>query len=506
MQVIDDTTAGLEKTTELLRHSLDGAYDAMYAASLDGKILWANRRAEELFGLNGARLEGESCFESIAPEDLDRARASFDLAARGDARGFEAQLVAGGTSARRVLVTNSPIYAAGTVAAVLGIVRDVTEERLATERMMRDDKLRALGQLAWGIAHNFNNSLTAVIGYTQLVLNRVSDDAIRRYLGTVEKSALDAAKMVERIQNFARQQKDDAMGQVDLNQTIRDALDLTRSRWRDDARAAGIAYDVIFRPADGVVTLCDQSAMREVFVDLIINSIDAMPEGGRLTITTSVEGNALFITFADTGSGMTDETRERLFEPFYTTKGAKGRGMGLAVTYGIIERHGGEIQVTSEPGHGATFAIKLSLSQEPDIEPECIPADYSVRPSSVLVVDDEAPVRVLLSEILRARGHRVLTAEDGLAGLRAVEQTRFDMVITDLSMPGADGWTVAGELRRRWPDTKLVILTGYGGFAELAVPGGDTSIVDALISKPFNVTEIDGTLNRLLARDEYEPW
>ncbi len=509
MQIVRDLTALSRPQSEsdiqsaTLRRSVDAAYDAMYAASLEGGLLWANTRATDLFGVEKEFLKGESHLKSIHPDDLDRAGEAFNLAASGEAQRFEARFLMPDGETRRILVTNSPIYAEGSLVAVLGIMRDVTEERQQAEQAMRSDKLRALGQLAWGVAHNFNNSLTAVLGYTQLVLNKITDPTIHRHLKTVEKAALDAAKMVQRIQNFARQGKDEAAGPADLNQTIRDALDLTRSRWRDDARAAGIAYDVIFRPEDGVIALCDQSAMREVFVSIIINAIEAMPGGGRLTITTVVEGDNLLIDFADTGSGMTGETRQRIFEPFYTTKGAKGQGMGLAATYGIVERHGGEIHVTSEPGQGSTFTLRLRRAPELEATQVYEEGDASVRSSSVLVVDDEDPIRVLLSDLLRARGHKVMTAEDGLAGLRAVERTRFDMVITDLSMPGADGWTVISETRRRWPDTKLVILTGYGGFAELAVPSGDTSVVDALISKPFNIAEIDLTINRLLARNEY---
>jgi PAS domain S-box-containing protein len=510
VQVIRDLTevrraeAEAERSNALLRDLVDEAYDAVYATNLDGEFMWANKRTAELFGLESSSLVGKSYFESIHTDDLARVRHAFELAASGEAQRFEAQFLTSDGNTRSALVTNSPIYAEGKVAGVLGIMRDVTDERLAAEHVMRSDKLRALGQLAWGVAHNFNNSLTAVLGYTQLVLNKVSDPVLQRNLKTVEKAALDAAKMVQRIQNFARQSKDETTGRVDLNQTIYDALDLTRSRWRDDARAAGIAFDVIFRPTDGAIALCDQSAMREVFVNLIINAIEAMPDGGRLTITTAVEGDELLITFADTGSGMTGEIRQRIFEPFYTTKGAKGEGMGLAVTYGTIDRLGGEINVTSESGAGATFILRLKRAPDPSQSRAEVFGDRVVRPSSVLVVDDEAPIRVLLSDILRARGHKVLTAEDGLAGLRAVEKMRFDMVITDLSMPGADGWSVVDETRKRWPGTKLVIVTGYGGFAELAMPGGDSSAVDALISKPFNVAEIDLTINRLLTADGFE--
>lgn len=504
MQLIRDLTvisrpeADAERETALLRHFVDAAYDAVYAASLRGRILWANNRATDFFGSARESLEGESYLNSIHTEDLDRVRAAFELAAGGEAQRYEARFLVKDRETRRILVTNSPIYADGSVVAVLGIMRDVTEERELAEQAMHSDKLRALGQLAWGVAHNFNNSLTAVLGYTQLVLNKISDPTIQRHLKTVEKAALDAARMVQRIQNFARQGKDDATVPADLNQTIREALDLTRSRWRDDARAAGIVYDVIFRPEGGVMASCDQSAMREVFVSIIINAIEAMPGGGRLTITTVGEGDHLLANFVDTGLGMTGETRQRIFEPFYTTKGAKVQGMGLAVTYGIVERHGGEIHVTSEPGRGSTFTIRLKRAPDPEAVRVRDDTELPARSSSVLVVDDEAPIRVLLSDILRARGHKVMTAEDGLQGLKAIEKTRFDLVITDLSMPGADGWSVIEETRRRWPDTKLVILTGYGGFAELAVPGGDTSVVDALISKPFNIAEIDLTINRLL--------
>lgn len=504
VQVLRDLTekrlaeAEAEKVSALLRNLADSAYDAVYATDHDGRFLWANKRASDLFGFDSNRLEGEFFLQSIHEGDLERVRASFVRTASGDADRFEARYITGDGSLRQVLVTHTPVYTDNKIVAVLGVVRDLTEERLEVEQLMRDDKLRALGQLASGVAHNFNNSLTAVLGYTQLVLGSASDPKIIRHLKTVETAALDAAKMVQRIQNFARQQQDEPSGPSDLNQIISDALDLTRSRWRDDARAAGIAYDIAFNPTQELIAMCDQSAMREVFVNIIINAMDAMTMGGRITITTAIEGDKAIIRFTDTGCGMTEQVRQRIFEPFYTTKGAKGYGMGLAVTYGIIERHGGSIQVASQAGHGSTFTIKLQLARTRQSDQDELLPDICPKEASILVVDDEAAIRALLRDILRARGHKVLVAEDGLAGLRAIESKRFDMVITDLSMPGVDGWTVASEARRRWPGTKLVIVTGYGGFAELEVPGGDTRSVDALISKPFNIAQIDATISKLL--------
>ena len=484
----------------LLRNLVDAAYDAMFATDLEGKFLWANRRAEDLFGVEAQSLNGASFFHAIHSDDVERVRAIFRAAANGEAQEYEVRYLTA-DDVRQVLITNSPVYANGEVITLLGIARDITADRLVAERTSRNDKLRALGQLASGVAHNFNNSLTAVIGYTQMALNKIRDPVLTRHLKTVETAALDAAKMVQRIQNFARQRQDEAMAPSDLNQILRDALDLTRSRWRDDARADGLEYDVLFRPTDRAIISCDQSAMREVFVNLIINALDAMPRGGRLTITTATENDAAIMTFSDTGCGMTDEIQQRIFEPFFTTKGTRGYGMGLSVTYGIIERHGGEIHVLSEPGEGSTFTIRLPIKREvtDDAGDDVAPfGKWNARTASVLVVDDEAPIRALLADLLRARGHKVLMAEDGLAGLRAVEGARFDLVITDISMPGVDGWAVVTEVRRRWPDTKLVIVTGYGGLVDQVVRGDESDLVDALISKPFNLAEIDSTINDLL--------
>ncbi|MEW6208791.1 MAG: ATP-binding protein [Acidobacteriota bacterium] len=510
VQVIRDLTemrraeAEAEKAGALIKDLVDEAYDAVYATDPEGRFLWANRRAMDLFAEEGHALEGELFLRAIHTDDLERVRKHFLDAACGQAQRYEARYLIPGGGVGHLLMTNSPIYEGEEVAAVLGIARDVTQERVATEHAMRNDKLRALGQLASGVAHNFNNSLTAVLGYTQMVMNKLDDPALKRHLKTVEMAALDATKMVQRIQTFARQRKDENWGPVELNTIVRDALDLTRSRWRDDARAAGIEYDIIFRPQEGTVVMCDQSAMREVFVNLTINALDAMPQGGRLTITTTVENDTVLVTFADTGCGIPDEIKQRIFEPFFTTKGAKGNGLGLAVSYGIVERHGGEIHVESEPGKGATFVLRMPIALDSQVLPSELSDAQTARQAFVLVVDDEVPIRALLANVLRARGHKVLMAEDGIAGLRAIEGSCFDLVITDISMPGLDGWTLVKEVRRRWPDTKVMVVTGYGEFVEVVVPGGDPSLADVFVAKPFDIADIDSKINDLLMGNGFD--
>lgn len=488
-----------ERASALLRNLVESTYDAIYATDLEGRFLWANLRAVELFGFDENSLKGEPFLHSVHPDDLEKVRSAFDAARRGTPQQCEARYVTS-QSVRYVLMTHSPVYVEGEIIAILGIARDVTEERLEAERAMRDDKLRALGQLASGIAHNFNNSLTAIIGYTQMALRNTKDPSVVSNLRTVEKAAMDAARMVQRIQDFARQRKDDSFCPSDVNQLIRDALDLTRSRWRDDAQAKGISYQIVFRPSDSVIVECDPSALREVFVNLILNALDAMASGGKLTITTAIDRGSAVITFADTGCGMTEEIRRRIFEPFFTTKGVHGYGMGLAVTYGIVERHGGNIEVESEPGRGSRFTLRLPLRQDLDKSArrlrELLEEEPRAKPAHILVVDDEAPIRAMLSDLLRLRGHKVLSVEDGLAGIRAIKDAPFDMIITDLSMPGADGWAVASEARARCPNAKLVVMTGYGDF--ISRDHAERLQVDALVPKPFTLAEIDSLINRLL--------
>jgi len=482
----------------MMEASFNAMNDGVAITDLDDRLIYANPSYLRIRHIDSINNDGQLLKHLLHPNN----QFSQCGSCRARAEGRSAVLIekSDEPNGRHLEVRVNPILDQENCrTGSVEVVRDITEERTAAEQSMRSDKLRALGQIAWGIAHNFNNSLTAILGYTQLVQGKIQDPALLRNLQTVEQAALDAAKMVQRIQNFARQSHDAVFGPADLNQMIRDALDLTRSKWRDDAHAAGISYDVRFDPSVEAATLCDQSAMREVFVNIIINAIEAMPTGGRLLITNAIEDEHLLITFSDTGTGMSGETRQRLFEPFYTTKGAKVQGMGLSASYGIIERHGGTITVNTESGKGTSFTIRLKCAPKTEASSQVLAGKIVVPPASVLIVDDEAPIRALLSDILRARGHAVTTAEDGLDGLRNVQKSKFDMVITDLSMPGADGWTVALEAKRRCAGTIIVILTGYGQSAERAVPGGDHSGVDAILSKPFKIAEIDQTLSHLLA-------
>ncbi|MFL6276452.1 MAG: PAS domain S-box protein [Blastocatellia bacterium] len=383
----------------------------------------------------------------------------------------------------------------------IALMRDVTEQQREQERALQADKLRALGQLASGVAHNFNNALAAVLGYTQLSLPKVKGTEVENHLRVVEQSAKDAARMVERIQNFARGgSRANNFLPLCVGDIVQDAIDITRPRWQHDAEARGVKYEVqLDWQADAAVLVNGEpSELREVFVNIIFNALDAMPQGGRLVVRATADDRYLILSFADTGSGISEEVKQRIFEPFFTTKGVSGLGMGLSETYRIIERHGGRIDVESQPRRGAAFTILLPIARLPKYETISTPTDAAVRSLDVLVIDDEEPVGTVLAALLTDMGHRVTVTASAEAGLRQVEQRTFDIVFTDLAMPKQDGIAAATAIKARQPQTRIVLMSGYGSERASERAAG-TDCIDATLNKPFRVFEIQAALRSLLS-------
>jgi nitrogen-specific signal transduction histidine kinase/CheY-like chemotaxis protein len=399
---------------------------------------------------------------------------------------------------RYARVDNSPLIVEGRTTGVLGIARDITEQKEERERAARADKLRALGQLASGVAHDFNNSLAAILGRAQLLRRQVSDPALVRNLDIIQTAAEDAAATVRRIQTFARKSPVKEFELLDVRSLLNDAVEITRTRWENEAQLRGLEYEVLLNAEAGQHTYGSASELREVFVNLIVNAVDAMPEGGRLEIGCQRHDQRLRLQFTDNGMGMPEDVRQKIFEPFFSTKGAHGTGLGLSVSYSIIERHGGSISVTSEAGNGTAFMIDL-----PEVRSEVSPVDVApiaeAMPSlNILVIDDEEAVRETLAEMLMASNHQVTLAENGQEAVEKVVGGNFDFVFTDLAMPEMDGWETARAIRKYQPEMIIVLVTGYG--ATTRPPEGEENLVDGIIGKPFDFTQVDSTLNSLWAR------
>lgn len=479
----------------LLKNIMESAREAIYALDREGNYKWCNQAMLDMTGYELDQIIGHHFLERTHEDDREMRRERFTAALLGEAQSFESRYIARDGSVRYAAVNSAPIVVDGQTTGVLGIAHDITEQKQERERAARADKLRALGQLASGVAHDFNNSLAAILGRAQLILRRVKDEELIRSLGIIVTAAEDAAATVRRIQTFARKSVEAELELLDVGGLLHDAIEITRTRWQNEARAAGLNVDVTLNAEEDLLTLGNASELREVFVNLIVNAVDAMPQGGSLTICCQRNGERLRLRFADTGTGMKEEVRERVFEPFYTTKGVLGTGLGLAVSYGIIERHQGLISVESKVGKGTTFDIDLPRAEATEPGQQENRPEAQMTSLSVLVVDDEQFVRETLAEMLVDLDHKVVTVDGGREAVEKVASGDFDLVFTDLAMPEMDGWETARAIRAQRPGLPVVLVTGYGATAR--PPSGELDLVAGIIGKPFDFEQVMGTIARV---------
>jgi signal transduction histidine kinase/ActR/RegA family two-component response regulator len=376
----------------------------------------------------------------------------------------------------------------------------IAEQERIREQYAQIEKLSALGELASGVAHDFNTTLAGILGRAQLLMRAHDPEKIRRGLEIIARAAEDGAHTVRRIQDFARQRRDHDFQPVSVDQLLLDVREITRPRWKDRAAAAGVQIKLDLLPRSSASVMGDGSELREVLVNMVFNAVDAMPGGGTLTLTSDEEDGRVVLSVSDTGTGMSPEVSAKVFDPFFTTKGKAGMGLGLSVSYGIIRRHEGAVEVESEVGHGTTFRILLpAAGSAPAPARDDIPARESApavgrvraagaRPIRILVAEDERDVRELLCEILRAEGHEVYPAASGVEALELFRASDFDAVFTDIGMPGMSGWELARAVRETDGSVPLAVITGWGdavGSAEQRA-----AHVDWVVTKPFDADRI----------------
>lgn len=480
----------------LLTNILESARESIFALDTLGYYQWCNEATAKMSGYKLEELVGQHYLDIVLPADRERIKEVFESALRGVPQTEEIRYTGRDGNLYYSLVDKAPLIVDGRTTGVLGIARDITEQKQERERAAQADKLRAMGQLASGVAHDFNNALAAILGRVQLVRRNVKDESLAHNLNIIQTAAEDAAATVRRIQTFARQSATEEFELLAVDSLLRDAAEITRTHWENEARARGLQYEVALELQPEVYTLGTASELREVFVNLIVNAVDAMPQGGRLSISCTKTEEHVRLLFKDTGTGMTEEVRARIFEPFYTTKGVHGTGLGLSVSYGIIERHHGRISAESEPGVGTTFEIALPFAAPTSQAAKTGESITRETASfSMLVIDDETFVRETLGEMLQVLSHKVVMAESGHKALQILATQSFDMIFTDLSMPEMDGWEVAREIRRRRLETPIVLVTGYG--KGTTPPAGEENLINGVIGKPFDFTQIEETIYRV---------
>ncbi len=368
-------------------------------------------------------------------------------------------------------------------------LQSVVDDLKATQaQLVRGETLSAIGKLASGMAHHLNNLFAVILGRLETLLVKVPDQEARRYLEIVQRAAQDGAEVVRRVQRFSRVQPVSRTVPVDLNQLAQEVLELTRPRWHNEALLRQIRIDTALdlgtiRPVAG-----ELAPLREVLMNLLLNGIDAMPDGGRLILKTWMTGPDVHCAVSDTGAGMSEEVRHRALDPFFTTKGPKSTGLGLSVTYGIVQRHNGKLEIDSAPGRGTIVTITLpamgtAMSAPATAASPALPAPSHLR---VLIVDDEPEVRSALADMLGIAGHTAFQAAGGREALAWLEAGQpVDLVLTDMGMPGMMGSEVARAIRGRWPHLKIGLMTGWDETEGLVADA--TSIVDFTLAKPFEL-------------------
>jgi len=372
----------------------------------------------------------------------------------------------------------------------LRLRKEIHARKQLEEEIIKVERLRALGEMSGGVAHDFNNILGAILGRAQLLLEKINNPLIKKDIKIIERAALDGAETVRRIQEFTTRRADrSSFTPIDINEIIKDSLEFTKTRWKNEAEAWGIKINVIYDLGKVPFILGNPSNLREVFTNLIINSVDAMPEGGTIFIKTYCSEKEVIIIFQDTGTGMPAEVTKRAFEPFFTTKGKRGSGLGLSICYGIISRHQGKIDLETEVGKGTTFNIYLPITFS-DVEkklPRKITAEENIS-ARILIIDDDDFIREVLADTLTRIGFFVEKVKSGARGIELFSSTGYDIVLTDLGIGDMSGWDVAGQVKEISPSTPVALITGWD------TPLSEEEIhkrgVDFVITKPFKLEEL----------------
>lgn len=372
-------------------------------------------------------------------------------------------------------------------------LEDLVEDLQSTQKqLVQQERIRALGTMASGIAHDMNNSLTLILGYSDMLLeDRVafpSGTTARASLQHIVRAARDNAHMVKRLREFYRpKSRNEERQSVDLNELVAQVVELTAPKWQAQAEGQGVNIQIEHDPGDIPVVAGSPAELREVLTNLIFNSVDAMPRGGTITLATRALDDCVRLEITDTGTGMTEDTQRRCLEPFYTTKGEKGSGLGLAMSYGIIRRHGGNIDIVSSLNHGTTFIIDLPIKSVACLT-EPARAGRATRPLHVLVVDDQEGIREIVSAYLAEDRHTVETAKGATEAMAKFQQGSFDLVITDRAMPEINGDELAASIKRLNPREPIIMLTG---FADLISETGERNHnVDILLGKPARLDDL----------------
>ena len=480
---------------QTIGRDLEEAKRLRLKVGLDSHVGWAAKTGEPLYIPDVSK---DRRYISGSPEG--RSGAAFPLKVRdqtigvmdiesSEMNGFDQEdlkVLASFASQVSISIENAHLF--------FDLRQTLQELKQAQSQIIQAEKLRAMGEMASGVAHDFNNVLAVILGNIQLLLHQLDhlgQEEVRERLKIIESSAKDGAETIRRIQEFTGMRRDKDFISLSLNEIIGEVANVSQPRWKDQSQKKGVQIELIKELGNIPLILGNPSELREVLTNIVFNAVDAMPEGGKITVSTQPQADDwVEVRIADTGIGMAEEVRKRVFDPFFTTKGVTNSGLGMSVSYGIVKRHGGEILIESGPGKGTTFIIHLPMGYgEEDSEKKVVSRPVrEVASARILVIDDEDSVREILSRMLKAKGHHVVVASDGEEGIDHFKKDKFDLVLTDLGMPKISGWEVGKTIKGLDPRVPVAMITGWG--IELNKEKMNESGIDLIVSKPFNFDEV----------------
>ena len=461
----------------------------------DDRIVFANRAFHEMIG-GGEPLVGVRWTDFLAGAQDVRA---LTAQMRGPSFQGEVLLLTRAGDPRPVLATLSTVerHDGGGIQRI-GVFRDISREHELRFRVIREQKFRTLGSLAAGVAHNINNRLTPVLGWTEMLQERLSadepigGDELKHALNVIHQGASDSVETVRRLQEYSRPARVKGPEAVQLRDVLEQLLALTRPQWDNEAARRGIRYEIDLKADPAPAVLAVASEVREALLNILENALAAMPQGGRLTLHVRGEDDRAVVSISDTGKGMSPEVQRLAFEPFFTTRSTEGgTGLGLSLAQEIVQRYRGTISLSSAEGVGTTFTLSFpSITAEAARTPAFLP---SLEPLRILAVEDEPEVLDVLRAMLSSAGHTVFTAASGREALDLFEREPVDLVLTDLGMPGMTGLALAAELKQR-RTIPVLLLTGWADELDAA----NAPSVDLIVPKPFTRERLFDALARTL--------
>ena len=507
----------LRESEEKYRDLVENINDILYATDEHGTVTYIAPTIESLSGYTTSEIIGRPFSEFVYKEDIPFVLEKFQQDVSGHAEPNEYRILTKSGVVRWVRTSSRPFFRETRVVGLRGVMTDVTDRKRAEEesealreQLRQSQKMEAIGRLAGGIAHDFNNLLTIIKGYSQLSLIELKEDSpLKGSIEQIDKATDRAADLVRQLLAFSRRQILE-MRVLDLNTTLANLHNMLRRLIGEDIELTMVLAEDLGR------VKTDLGWIEQAIMNLVVNAKDAMPKGGKLTIETAnveldeayarahvavTSGRYVMIAVSDTGAGMTPEVRERLFEPFFSTKEKdKGTGLGLSTVYGIVKQSGGNIWVYSEPGNGSTFKIYLPRVDEPLEQPrEKLLGDELLRGSETIrLVEDEEEVRKLAVRVLERQGYKVLSARDGDEALLVCERHKdpIHLMLTDVVMPGMSGHEVAKRSEPSHPEMKVLYMSGYTDNA-IVMHGVLVQGVN-YIQKPFTVNGLTKKVREVL--------